>query len=55
MRMVETFFRLLAQGRMRVDDMITHRFEPRRAAEAYGLLCTACQGAMGVVLDWTGE
>jgi len=51
--MVRLFFRYLVQGRMRVKDMITHRFDPRQAADAYALLTTRRAEAMGVLFDWT--
>jgi hypothetical protein len=33
--------------------MITHRFDPRKAEEAYGLLTQRRAEAMGVIFDWT--
>lgn len=51
--MVKLFYRYLVQGRMRVKDMITHRFDPRQAEEAYRLLTTRRAEAMGVIFDWT--
>ena len=51
--MVKLFYRYLVQGRMRVKDMITHRFDPREAKEAYGLLTQRRSEAMAVVFDWT--
>lgn len=51
--MVQLFFKLLVRGQMRVSDLITHRYDCRQAGEAFNLLCTARDQAMGVVLDWT--
>jgi 2-desacetyl-2-hydroxyethyl bacteriochlorophyllide A dehydrogenase len=52
--MTELFYKYLAQGRMKVSDLITHRFRPQQAAEAYGLLCTRRDEAMGVIFDFEG-
>ncbi|MEF3305218.1 zinc-dependent alcohol dehydrogenase [Paenibacillus sp. GYB003] len=51
--MAALFLSYIAQGRMDVASLITHRFSPRDAAEAYGLLATNRGSAMGVLFDWT--
>lgn len=52
-RIVELFFRYLARGDMQVHDLITHRFSPQNAPDAYRMLQTDRSSAMGVILDWT--
>jgi hypothetical protein len=39
---------------MRVSDLITHRYRPTDAAEAYATLLRDRSAAMGVLFDWTG-
>ena len=53
LRMGELFFSYLAQGRMQVADLITHRYAPTDAPQAYHMLQTARSSAMGVIFDWT--
>lgn len=50
--MHELFMRYLERGQMRVEDLITHRFKPADAAEAYALLNRERQSAMGVLFEW---
>ena len=45
--------RLLATGRLRVQDLITHRFPADRAAEAFALLANWDPTLLGVVLRWS--
>ncbi len=52
-QMGRLFFHYLQTGRMRVDDLVTHRFDAREAPAAYTLLDTDRDHAMGVMLDWT--
>jgi 2-desacetyl-2-hydroxyethyl bacteriochlorophyllide A dehydrogenase len=51
-RMVELFYTYLLRGDMRVNDLITHRYAPQDAPEAYHQLQTDRSGAMGVIFDW---
>lgn len=51
-RMVDVFFNLLIDGRMGVDDLISHRFDLRDAPRAYDLLMTQRDKAMGVLLRY---
>ena len=51
--LLQAFYRFLARGQMKVSDLVTHRFEPRQAAEAYRLLTTRRDEAMGVVFDFS--
>jgi len=50
--MEDLFLHYLARGRLRVGDLITHRFQPEQAAEAYGVLQRERATAMGVVFQW---
>jgi len=49
---VRLFFTYLARGQMRVDDLITHRFAPAAASQAYERLISDRTTAMGVLFDW---
>ena len=51
--MVTLFFDYLAQGRMRVNDLITHRVSPLDAPQIYDRLLRDRTGMVGVVFDWT--
>lgn len=51
--MATLFLSYITQGRMNVSTLITHRFSPLEAVEAYGLLANNRSSAMGVVFDWT--
>lgn len=51
--MQRLFFGYVERGRMRVADLITHRFSPREAVEAYGQLSADRSSAVGVVFDWS--
>lgn len=46
--------RLLAEGKIRAEEMITNRFPFEEAAEAFDLLYTRLGETMGVVLVWEG-
>jgi threonine dehydrogenase-like Zn-dependent dehydrogenase len=52
-RMVNLFFTYLSRGDMRVADLVTHRYSPLEAEQAYRLLCEDRASAMGVIFDWT--
>ncbi len=52
--MARLFFDYVQHGRMRVSDLITHRFSPTRAAEVYAMLLRDRGATLGVVFDWTG-
>jgi threonine dehydrogenase-like Zn-dependent dehydrogenase len=51
--MERLFFSYVARKQMNVGDLITHRFSPRQAPQAYHLLQTDRSNVMGVVFDWT--
>jgi 2-desacetyl-2-hydroxyethyl bacteriochlorophyllide A dehydrogenase len=53
LHMTELFFTYLQREQMRLDDLITHRYKPEQASEAYEMLMTNRSAAMGVVFDWT--
>lgn len=48
----DLFLAWLAEGRLAVGDMISHRFPASRAAEAYALLDERRGETLGVVLEW---
>jgi 2-desacetyl-2-hydroxyethyl bacteriochlorophyllide A dehydrogenase len=52
-KIIELFFTYLKRGDMFTADLITHRFSPEDAVEAYRLLREDRSSAMGVVFDWT--
>jgi len=52
-KMAELFFTYLGRGDMRVSDLITHRYHPADAPEAYRMLREERDSAMGVIFDWT--
>ncbi|KRF04805.1 hypothetical protein ASG89_21115 [Paenibacillus sp. Soil766] len=51
--MADLFLTYLMQGRMDVTPLITHRFSPLDAPQAYDLLVHNRSSAMGVLFDWT--
>ena len=51
--MVSLFFDYLQQGRMKVSDLITHRFSPLDAPTAYGKLRAGHASALGAIFDWS--
>jgi len=52
--MNELFFDLLLQKRMKVRDLITHRYPAAEAAAAYEMLRRDRSAALGVLFDFTG-
>jgi 2-desacetyl-2-hydroxyethyl bacteriochlorophyllide A dehydrogenase len=52
-RQSELFLNFLQRGEMRVQDLITHRYSPLAAPEAYSMLRRERATAMGVIFDWT--
>jgi 2-desacetyl-2-hydroxyethyl bacteriochlorophyllide A dehydrogenase len=51
-RMHELFFTYLVRGQMRVKDLITHRYKPDQARDAYDMLTNDRAMAMGVIFEW---
>lgn len=52
-RMTDLFFAYLERGDMRVSDLVTHRYSPADAPEAYRMLREERASAMGVIFDWS--
>ena len=50
--MIRLFFTYVARGDMRVSDLITHRYAPADAPEAYRMLREERPSALGVLFDW---
>jgi len=50
--MAGLFFEYLLQGRMRVEDLITHRVSPLLAPQVYPQLLQEKDQALGVIFDW---
>ena len=53
--MTSLFFDWVSSGRMDVDSLVTHRFQPTRAPEVYESLRADRSQFLGVILDWTQE
>jgi 2-desacetyl-2-hydroxyethyl bacteriochlorophyllide A dehydrogenase len=51
--MVALFFDYLLQGRMRVSDLVTHRYSPLDAPQVYDTLRRDRSAAIGVIFDWS--
>jgi 2-desacetyl-2-hydroxyethyl bacteriochlorophyllide A dehydrogenase len=51
-QMIQLFFTYLLRGEMRVADLITHRYAPQEAPEAYRMLREERPTALGVIFDW---
>ncbi|MGC8668763.1 MAG: zinc-dependent alcohol dehydrogenase [Chthonomonadales bacterium] len=52
-RMADLFFDYVQRGDMRVSDLVTHRYAPHEAPEAYAMLRERRSEALGVIFDWT--
>ncbi len=50
--MGKLFFNYLLDGRMRVADLITNRYPPTEARQAYDKLLTDRDNAMGIMFEW---
>jgi len=50
---VALFFDYLLQGRMRMSDLVTHRFAPREAPAVYQGLVRDRSSMMGPIFDWS--
>ena len=51
--MAALFFDYLLQGRMRVSDLVTHRYSPLDAPQVYENLRRDRSAAIGVIFDWS--
>lgn len=47
------FFDYVARGQMNVEDLISHRYSPHDARQAYDFLLQDRSEAMGVIFDWS--
>ena len=52
-RMHELFLTYVERGQIRLNGLVTHRYRPDDAAEAYEMLQRERLTAMGVLFDWT--
>ena len=50
--MSSLFFDYLLRGKMNVADLITHRYSPEQAPQAYQRLVEDRASALGVIFDW---
>src|SRR5215471_1601713 len=49
---MEEFLRLSSQGRLRIDDLITHRFPLEEAPKAYEVIMDSSQNSLAVLLRY---
>lgn len=49
------YFRLVGTGRFPVGGMVTHRFRPQQAQEAYDFATDHREDSMGILFDWAQE
>ena len=54
-RNMEYFLKLVAQGKVRVDRLITHRFKIEDALKAYKMILNNTESYIGVVLNYRGQ
>jgi threonine dehydrogenase-like Zn-dependent dehydrogenase len=50
---VALFLDYLTQGRMKVSDLITHRYSPVNAPDVYAGLVQDRSSSMGLIFDWS--
>jgi polar amino acid transport system substrate-binding protein len=53
-RNLESFLHLVAQGKVRVGPLITHRFPVESAGDAYAMITRAAEPYLGVLLQYGG-
>jgi len=53
-RNIEILLRLIAEGRLHVEELITHVLSPKDCQQAYDGLRDKKEEYLGVVFDWTG-
>jgi threonine dehydrogenase-like Zn-dependent dehydrogenase len=51
-RQIRLFYQYVGRGQMRVADLITHRFQPEEAPQAYDMLQSDRGATLGVLFDW---
>ena len=49
---IALFFDYLVQGRMKVSDLVTHRYSPLDAPQVYAGLLQDRSSVMGIIFDW---
>ena len=54
-QVVSSTFDELPENHMRVADMVTHRYRPEQAPEAYVMLRDQRETALGVVFEWPAQ
>jgi predicted dehydrogenase/threonine dehydrogenase-like Zn-dependent dehydrogenase len=54
-RNIEQFVDLLSRKKVRVDDLITHRYKIEDAMHAYGMIMEGKERCIGVLLDYESE
>lgn len=54
-RNAQILFRLMAQGRLQIDPLISHVFAPEAADQAFGGLSRTPDDYTGVLFDWTQD
>jgi len=54
-RQTDLLFTYIQRGDMRLADLISHRYIPEEATEAYDLLCHSRDETLGVVFDWNSR
>ena len=52
-KIFDLFFQLLSRGRFSTANLVTHRFDPRQAQEAYLLAESAKGKTGGILFDWS--
>ena len=50
---VSRCMRWIRRGHLQLKPLITHRFEPGQAVEAYDIVMNRPEEAMAIVFDWT--
>jgi threonine dehydrogenase-like Zn-dependent dehydrogenase len=50
----QVFFRLVGDGRFRLDGLTSHVFAPEDCAEAYATANRERATTMGIIFDWSG-
>jgi threonine dehydrogenase-like Zn-dependent dehydrogenase len=49
---LDATLRLIQEGRIRVQELVTHRVDAASASEAYAMLLDPAAQFLGVVIDW---
>lgn len=54
-RAIRAFFKLVANGRINLDGLVTHTFRPDQVVDAFELVAERRSETMGVLFDWTQD